>query len=203
MSDHVRMLLTLLGIVAAASAVYFALVLTVRACDKKRAERAVYPRLIWLGVTLTCVAVTVVSYISNMGWMRVMLIWSIIPLLQPIFLTTVSVVTAPWIKHSKALAAIAVINHICFVASNLMLPDFGDIGPSYVFFGLIHEYNEILIVLAFITAIASIALTVAQLAVGLAVRAKLMPPVPVNYVAAQPDEPVRQMQNNENNQYLT
>ena len=53
--------------VAAVAAVYFAVVLIIRACDKKRAERKAYPRLIWLGVTLTCVAVTVVSYISNPG----------------------------------------------------------------------------------------------------------------------------------------
>ena len=71
--------------------------------------------------------------------------------------------SAPAMNKSSLIKTSYILSHVFYVASGLVMPDGGDVGPSYVFFGLINNYPDRLEFFAFALFAASIALMIVQI----------------------------------------
>lgn len=173
MKDYFTPEFVLLAVVciAGVTAVCFALVAAIRALCKTKKEYSPGSRIAWSVISLLCVAIVVLSFMSNIGWARLIIATFVIPLLQPLFLLVVTVVTSAYNKFSAGLTVVTVCSHVFFVGSNLLLPDAGEIGGEYMFFGLI-EYmgDDRWYAVAVLMGVASILFTIVQLSIGLSVR---------------------------------
>lgn len=96
-------------------------------------------------LSLACFAVSVASIILNMGWMRFIMIFSLIPIVYPIAFWYCNMLAA---KHKSDIPKVAVTN-VLFIITYLIfwvfLPDGGDYGPQYFMFGKIADDNLSLI----------------------------------------------------------
>ncbi len=105
------------------------------------------PKPLYTIPSAVCVIVAAVSWIMNMGWLRVFLTWIPIPLIYSIFFIIASRRAARFITLNdadKKMRSLMISSHITYLLSFLFFPDFGDTGSPYVFFGLIHNnHNKI------------------------------------------------------------
>lgn len=92
-------------------------------------------------VSLICFVIIAVSWIFNMGWYRVAFIVTFMAV--PVFSTLVLFVTnyaaAGCFEHSRRIKKLNLLFIITYLSGNLLMPDGGDIGEMYFFFGLIHS----------------------------------------------------------------
>ena len=120
-------------------------------------------RFLCLLPTAAAILMSIVGFIFNIGWCRIMLIFLLIPIWYPLLLVVSASASAPAIKQSTLIRICYIISHVFYVLSGLVLPDVGDEGPSYMFFGLIKYSHDGLFVLASALFIASIAAMIVQI----------------------------------------
>lgn len=92
-----------------------------------------------IAVTLTCIAVAAASWIFNMGWIRFIMTLLLIPFIHAIIFFLVNIFSSKYLLKSKKTKHIYIIFCITYLLFYLLLPDGGDVGEMYVFFGLIHS----------------------------------------------------------------
>ena len=109
-----------------------------------------------LCISLACIFVATMSVIFNIGWLRVIMVWTLIPIIQPILFLVTNLYAAKHMDKMKSLKFINTIFIITYVLFWIFLPDFGDVGPSYFFFNLVRKDAIVSVALA-ITVVAGIA----------------------------------------------
>lgn len=90
-------------------------------------------------ISIICVLAAAASWVLNAGWLRIIMTLMTIPFIHAIVFFFVNHFAAAYIEKSRALKILAVLSYVFYMAGYLCLPDFGDAGPAYVFFGQFHS----------------------------------------------------------------
>lgn len=111
-------------------------------------------------LTVICVAVVILSWIFNMGWIRFALVFIPLPFVHTLAFLIINTKAAKKIPEFPKLKKMLMYSCLTYVLTYLLLPDGGDVGGMYMFFGLIK--NDAIVSVAFYlasaAAVASIAL---------------------------------------------
>ena len=91
----------------------------------------------WCLITIFTVVIMFLSWLFNIGWFRIILMWIPIPLLHTIFFMLINFKASAKVLSFKNLEKYMIYSCVTFLLSYLLFPDFGDIGGAYFFFGLI------------------------------------------------------------------
>ena len=109
-------------------------------------------RKVIFGITLTLsVLIMLASWLMNMGWMRVLGTWLLLPLHHSALFIAANLVSARHYGDDAEVSELMVWSHITFLLPYILLPDGGDIGPMYFCFGLVR--NDTAALIAFIAAV--------------------------------------------------
>lgn len=96
-----------------------------------------YAKLKYNLLSIACILIVAVSWMTNLGWVRIITI--IIPPIHAMLLFFIVNGTASQSRFSPRLRWYIRLSCITYLLANILLPDGGDIGPMYVFFGLIRN----------------------------------------------------------------
>lgn len=115
---------------------------------------------------IVCVVIMAASWVLNIGWYRVILTWLAVPIVHAVVFFILNAVALPNLMHSKKLKVYTLLTYVFFVFTYAFFPDGGDVGPAYVFFGLIKNDTaaHVLGVLSVVSLLAYIVFTILQLA---------------------------------------
>ena len=116
-------------------------------------------------ISLLSIFVVAVSWITNIGWMRIMLSFFLVPFLHAIYYFILNLAICFFVGQSKSLRLMNLLFSITYVLSNLFFPDGGDAGPSYFFFGLVK--NDVLSDIAYVICVVSFVLHIILIALQL------------------------------------
>lgn len=89
---------------------------------------------------LICVALAGISWLFNFGWIRVFLTWVPLPLAYSALFAILCYKSIPMLDLSKKLKIYMIVSYITYIGTFFLLPDGGDQGPAYLFFGLIRNH---------------------------------------------------------------
>ena len=92
-----------------------------------------------LKYTLTsflCIIIAIISWFLNFGWLRFFLTFLAVHTIAFIIINSFSL---SYIDKSAGLKRYVILTYITYLVGYLLLPDGGDVGSMYVFFGLIHN----------------------------------------------------------------
>ncbi len=98
-----------------------------------------YNKLKFNILSVLCVIIAAASWLLNLGWMRFFLTLIAVPFIHAIVFFCVNNFAATYAEKSKKLKICTIISYITYLISYLLLPDGGDTGGMYVFFGLINN----------------------------------------------------------------
>lgn len=115
--------------------------------------------------SLLCVVVAGFSWIFNMGWIRFIMTFMLIPFIHAIIFFLINLFTACYIHKSKKLRNINISFCLTYLLFYILLPDGGDVGEMYVFFGLIHSnlFSSICNTISSLVVLAHIVLFILQI----------------------------------------
>lgn len=92
-----------------------------------------------LVLSIICIVIATASLVLNIGWIRFGMIIMLIPIIQPILFLMTNLYASQLFVDSPRLR----ITNYLFIATYLifwvLLPDGGDIGPSYCLFNLVRN----------------------------------------------------------------
>ncbi len=126
-------LLLLLAILVVSSLVFL-----VREIKKAR-KTGDYSRAKVLIMSSILTLIATAAWIFNFGWIRTVLTWTIIPLINTVVFFRMNLSVAKYKTAVKSLKLWNTVFCITYVINCLTLFDFGDVGGAYVFFGLIRD----------------------------------------------------------------
>ena len=135
------------------------------------------PQIIVYYVTMIlCILIVAASWIFNMGWYRVLLTWLTVPFVHPVIFVAINAIALPNLIYSAKLRAYTSITYITYVLMYAFFPDGGDVGPAYVFFGLINNSTavHILGILSTVSLVVYIIFTILQIIESCKVKKKLI-----------------------------
>ncbi len=89
--------------------------------------------------SLLCIVIAGSSWVLNMGWIRFIMTFMLIPFIHAIIFFLINLFTAGYIHKSKKLRNINIFSCLTYLLFYILLPDGGDVGETYVFFGLVHS----------------------------------------------------------------
>lgn len=89
--------------------------------------------------SVLCIVIAGVSWILNFGWIRFIMTFMLIPFIHAIVFFLINLFTSFHINKSNNLKLFNFLYCITYLLAYLFLPDGGDVGGMYVFFGLIHS----------------------------------------------------------------
>lgn len=92
--------------------------------------------------TVLSIVIVTVSWFLNFGWIRFIMTFMLIPFIHSIIFFVTNLFTLKYREQSKKLRVVNNLFCFSYLAAYLLLPDGGDVGGMYVFFGLIH--NELI-----------------------------------------------------------
>ncbi|MBP3414910.1 MAG: hypothetical protein J6L81_06925 [Clostridia bacterium] len=124
------------GMLALTVAVAIILVVVSRR-GKKIGKKTVTPRLVCNLLTAACVVIAAYSFISNMGWLRFVALYTTFSIIHPGLLFLLTNLGVNYFGKYKGLAVLGVFTHLTYLLANIITPDFGDIGDPYIFFGMV------------------------------------------------------------------
>lgn len=90
-------------------------------------------------VAILFVIIAIASWVLNMGWLRFILTFLAVPIIHTIAFMIINNFSLSYIDKSVKLKKYVVLTYITYLVGYLLLPDGGDLGSMYVFFGLIHN----------------------------------------------------------------
>lgn len=90
-------------------------------------------------LTLLWIAIAATSWIFNMGWIRFIMTFMLIPFVHAIVFFLINLFASKYVHKSEKLRKVLVMCCITYLLFYILLPDGGDIGEMYVLFGLIHN----------------------------------------------------------------
>lgn len=113
-----------------------------RAFDAKSQKNKIkqYYNLIPIG----CVAIVLLSWILNFGFLRLKLTVQSVPLIHALIFIMINLYAAKKADNSKNLRRILSVMYITYVTSYLLMPDVSEGGMVYVLFGLLKN-SEVII----------------------------------------------------------
>ncbi len=116
-------------------------------------------------VALLCIIIVGLSWIFNMGWLRVIMTLVLIPFINAVIFLVINLIVSKYIDESNELKNINILFCLTYLLTYLLLPDAGDIGEMYVFFHLIHNnlFSYICGIISFAAFIGHIALLIFQI----------------------------------------
>ena len=120
--------------------------------ERRRDEFNTKTARIWRFIIILCVPLAILSWLFNMGWLRVILTVSALPLIHTLFFLLVNIKATGCVVTSKTMPKYILLSCASYLLSNFLFPDAGDYGPMYLFFGLIRN-----------DAVASVAMCIAPL----------------------------------------
>ena len=100
-----------------------------------------------LVLSIICIIIATASLVLNMGWIRFGMIFMLIPIIQPILFLMTNLYASQFFVESPRLRIINFLFIITYLIFWVLLPDGGDIGPSYCLFNLVR--NEVFTDVAF------------------------------------------------------
>lgn len=105
--------------------------------------------------TFVSIIIAAVSWILNFGWIRFFMTFLLVPIIHGIVYFLVNLFFAKYTDQSPKMSRLNLLFIITYLIAYLLMPDGGDVGGMYFFFGLIH--NDVLSGIAsFISSIAVI-----------------------------------------------
>jgi putative hydrolase of the HAD superfamily len=123
----------------------------------------------WLAGTIVCAIIAAISFIMNIGWIRVFLLWSGVPWIHISAFLFVGILTSYKIRYSKAIKITSILSCLTCLFANFLLPDGGDEG-SYMFFGIIR--NDFLVTIGGVISTTLFCANIALLIVNIILVAK-------------------------------
>lgn len=90
-------------------------------------------------ISILCVMTAIASWVLNPGWLRVVMTIFTIPVIHAIAFMIINSIAASYVDKSVKLKRYIILSYITYLLGYILLPDGGDIGPMYVFFGIIHN----------------------------------------------------------------
>ncbi|MBR3576020.1 MAG: hypothetical protein IKL42_01305 [Clostridia bacterium] len=90
-------------------------------------------------VCILCVIIAMAAWIFNFGWLRMILTFLAVPVIHTIVFMVITNFALLHIDKSSEIKTYVIISYVTYLLSYISLPDFADMGPTYVFFGLIHN----------------------------------------------------------------
>ena len=116
----------------------------------------------WYVIIILSVVIMILSWIFNMGWLRVVLTWIPLPFIHTVAFLFINIKTANKVSSFQSLKKYIILSCTTYLLSYLLFPDGGDIGGMYFFFGLIRNnlIASIMMYIAPIVLLANIAVLV-------------------------------------------
>lgn len=127
-------LLMLTAVAVVIVAFVFGLIKVVRSVVKGTMAQKIYSIL-----SMVCVLVMAASWFFNFGWLRFIFTFIPLPVVHVIAWFFIVNGAIAHVHKSKRLNVYIILSYITFLGAYFLLPDGGDIGPMYVFFGLIRN----------------------------------------------------------------
>lgn len=112
------------------------------------------------------ILIVAVSWVLNMGWIRFMMTILFIPVIHSVIFFFVNLCSAQYFDKSGKLKILNFLFVFTFLLFYILMPDGGDVGEMYFFFGLIHSdmLSYIANCISVIAAVGHIVLFVMQIA---------------------------------------
>ena len=105
--------------------------------------------------TIGAIIIAAFSWVLNFGWLRFIMTFYLIPIIHAIIFFLANMFLAKYTDQSSKMQKLNSLFIIAYLATYVFLPDGGDIGEMYFFFGLIH--NDIISYIAsFVSRIAGV-----------------------------------------------
>lgn len=89
--------------------------------------------------SLLSIALAAFSWITNLGWIRFILTILLIPFVHALAFVTMNVCASKYVNCSKTMKVSVWLFYITYLCTYIFLPDSGDHGPMYMFFGLVRS----------------------------------------------------------------
>ncbi len=106
---------------------------------KKARKAGDYSRAKVLVMSSILTLIATASWIFNFGWIRTVLTWTIIPLVNTVVFFRINLSVAKYKTAAESLKRWNTVFCITYVTNCLTLFDFDDVCGAYVFFGLIRD----------------------------------------------------------------
>lgn len=123
-------------------------------------------------ISVVAVIIAAVSYVLNMGWIRFFMIFLMIPFIHAAILIVTNVFMAKYIDKSKKMRWLNLLFILTYLVFYIFLPDGGDYGETYFFFGLIESDSlyEIALNISLIALLGHIVTLVLQIVLATKIR---------------------------------
>lgn len=119
-------------------AVVFGVVMVVRSLVK--VARLKQPKaLVYHILRVVCILIMVASWIFNIGWLRLALTFTGLPIIHAILFAYIAGKAISKFELSAKLEKYTVLSYITYVAAYLLFPDGGDYGEMYLLFTQINS----------------------------------------------------------------
>ena len=92
-----------------------------------------------LFVSIACIIIATASLVLNMGWLRFGMIFMLIPVIQPILFLVINLYASQFFAESRILRITNILFIVTYLIFWILLPDFGDMGPTYCLFNLVRN----------------------------------------------------------------
>ena len=90
-------------------------------------------------LSIGMIAVMCLSWIFNIGWIRLILTFLLFPVISAVVFFVGNHLSAKYIQTDKKLKTVTMLSYITFLFPHLLVGDGGDIGEMYMLFGLIQN----------------------------------------------------------------
>ena len=90
-------------------------------------------------VSLFSVVIAALSFVMNMGWIRFIMIFLMIPFIHATIFFLTNLFISCYTERFAKIRLFNLLFCITYLAAYIFLPDGGDYGELYFFFGLIHS----------------------------------------------------------------
>ena len=116
-------------------------------------------------ISILCILIAVVSWITNMGWYRFIMMMIALPFIHAVAFFFINHFSVAYMNQFRMLKMIIIFSYIFYLTGYIFLPDGGDIGPMYVFFGLVHSDSiiELCFVISTIGFLGNVACSIIQI----------------------------------------
>ena len=107
---------------------------------RERKNKSPFKKTMYI-VPAVSILVFGLSWVFNYGMIRMTLSFVALPFLYSLVLFLYNILVAEYAEKSKKIVILNIAFYVTFILANLFMPDKGNIGPGYLFFGLIKGYK--------------------------------------------------------------
>lgn len=85
------------------------------------------------------IAVMLASLLLNLGWLRLVLTYTLFPVIHSVIFFLGNNFSAKYIAENEAVKYITISSYATFLLPHILMPDTADIGEAYMFFHIIES----------------------------------------------------------------